>query len=128
MNSPTNMPIAPHAHVKHTKAWRKCEPFDLDATARLISSHNPWRPGARAWNLFEQVLRPKPVSTVKQIVADAEAIGYRRKDVERHLRWLYTWGDFLEISGQRYFPVQEEPLLAKPAILRRSQGRKAKRS
>jgi hypothetical protein len=28
-------------------------------------------------------------------------------DVMSHLRWLYTWGDFLEINGQRYFPKQE---------------------
>jgi hypothetical protein len=103
-----NMPIAPSAVVKHKIAWRKCKNFDMDATVHVISSHNPWRPGSRAWKLFELVLRVKPVTTIRDIITDAMAAGYADDtDVMSHLRWLYTWGDFLEINGQRYFPKQE---------------------
>lgn len=107
MNAPTNMPIAPSATVRHKIAWRKCKNFDLDATVVLISSHNPWRPGSRAWDLFELVLRKKPMTTVGGILEDANAIGYYREDTMSHLKWLYTWGDFIEVNGQRYFPKQE---------------------
>jgi hypothetical protein len=109
MNSvPMNMPIAPSAVVQHKKAWRKCQNFPLNASVVLISSHNPWRPGARAWDLFEYVLRKKPMSTVQEILDDAKAIGYQETDVKSFLRWLYTWGDFIEVNGQRYFPKQEQ--------------------
>jgi hypothetical protein len=115
MTTPTNMPIAPYAHVKHKLAWRKCPNFPMDATVVLISSHNPWRPGARAWNLFEHVLRKKPTTTVQEILNDAMAIGYFDTDVKSFLRWLYTWGDFIEVNGQRYFPKQEMPVAEAPA-------------
>lgn len=107
VSAPTNMPIAPYSHVKHKIAWRKCPNFPLDAKVELISSHNPWRPGARAWNLFEHVLRKKPITTVQGILEDAGAIGYWETDVKSFLRWLYTWGDFIEVNGQRHFPKQE---------------------
>lgn len=108
MNAPTNMPIAPYAHVKHKIAWRKCPDFPMEATVVVISSHNPWRPGCRAWNLFELVLRKKPITTIKEILEDARAAGYAEDtDVKSYLRWLYTWGDFIEIDGKRYFPKQE---------------------
>jgi hypothetical protein len=55
------------------------------------------------------VLRIRPTTTVGQILKDAVAIGYNRYNVMSHLRWLYTWGDFLEIDGQRYFPEVKQP-------------------
>jgi hypothetical protein len=102
-----NMPIAPSATIKHKIAWRRCKNFPLTATVHVISSHNPWRPNSRAWNLFEHVLRVKPITTIGEIMADATAIGYYESDVMQHLRWLYTWGDFIEVNGQRHFPKQE---------------------
>jgi hypothetical protein len=65
----------------------------------------------------------KTTTTIAGILEDAEAIGYYRADVMRHLRWLYTWGDFIEINGVRYFP--KEPELDPVAPHER---RKAKRS
>jgi hypothetical protein len=106
MNAPTNMPIAPYAHTKHVDAWKRQPDFDLNAKVRVISTHNPFRPGARAWRLFEEVLRPKPKTTIRQILDDAEAIGYFRNEVKSHLRWLYTWGDFMEVNGERFFPKE----------------------
>jgi hypothetical protein len=108
MSYPTNMPIAPSATVRHATAFRRCKPFDLSASVRVISTHNPWRPNSRAYNLFEQVLRVKTTTTIAGILEDAEAIGYYRADVMRHLRWLYTWGDFIENNGVRYFPKEPE--------------------
>lgn len=111
-NVPRNMPIAPSATVRHVIAWKKQKNFDLSDSVRVISTHNPWRPNALGWNLFEQVLRVKASTTIGQIIEDAEAIGYDRFDTMRHLRWLYTWGDFIEINGKRYFPeVEEEPVV-----------------
>lgn len=122
MNAPTNMPIAPSATVRHVVAFRRCKPFDPRSSVRVISTHNPWRPNSRAWNLFEQVLRVKTNTTIGGILEDAEAIGYYRADVMRHLRWLFTWGDFIEIDGMRYFPKEPEAITPAP------QRRKAKRS
>lgn len=104
-----NMPIAPSATIKHKKAWRACKNFPLNATVVLISAHNPFRPNAQGYNLFELVLRKnlmKP-TTVQEIINDAQVIGYDETAVKSKLRWLYTWGDFLEINGQRHFPTQE---------------------
>jgi hypothetical protein len=106
--SELNMPIAPSATVRHKVAFRRCKDFSNNDTVVLISSHNPWRPKSTAWDLFEFVLRVKPISTVGEILADARAIGYYDSGTMQHLRWLYTWGDFIEINGQRHFP--KEPL------------------
>jgi hypothetical protein len=102
-----NMPIAPSATVRHKVAFRRCRNFPGNATVHVISTHNPWRPKSRAWNLFEFVLRKKTITTIQEILDDASAIGYYETDTMQHLRWLYTWGDFLEIDGQRHFPKQE---------------------
>lgn len=107
MNKPMNMPIAPSAKIKHKRAFRLCKSFNENDKVRLLSTHNPWRPNAHGNNLFEYVLRVKPETTIGQILDDAEAIGYYRTDVMKFIRWLYTWGDFLEINGQRYFPEVE---------------------
>lgn len=99
-----NMPIAPSATVKHVEAFRRCKNFDPSWSVHVISTHNPWRPTALGWNLFEHVLRKKTVTTIGQILEDAAAIGYDPHNTMRHLRWLYTWGDFLVINNKRYFP------------------------
>jgi hypothetical protein len=65
----------------------------------------------------------KTTTTIGGILEDAEAIGYYRADVMRHLRWLFTWGDFIEINGERYFPKEQEPDPVAP-----HERRKSKRS
>lgn len=115
MTIPTNMPIAPSATVRHVEAFKRCPPFDTNATVRVLSTHNPWRPNAFGRNFFEAAIRGKGTTTVEQIYRDAEAIGYFRTDVARLLRWLYTWGDFVEIDGKRHFPehvIPTAPLVA----------------
>lgn len=112
-----NMPIAPHAEIRHVDAFRRCPNFHLEAPARVISSHNPWRRGSRAWSLFEHVLRKKTDWTVGEIIAEAQAIGYNPYNVMSHLRWLYTWGDFIEIDGNRYFPEVKPPPPPEPEPL-----------
>lgn len=106
--TPQNMPIAPSATVRHVDAFKRQKPFELSWTVRVLSTHNPWRPSSHGFNLFEQVLRVRTETTIAQILQDAEAVGYYRSDVMRFLRWLYTWGDFLEINGQQYFPAKTE--------------------
>jgi hypothetical protein len=113
--SPQNMPIAPSASVKHTIAFKRCGSFDHAWKVRVISTHNPWRPGSHGFDLFEKVLRVKNNTTIGQIIEEAQVIGYHPSDIMRHLRWLYTWGDFLEINGKRYFPeVTKEEILIAP--------------
>jgi hypothetical protein len=122
--SPTNMPIAPSATVKHVTAWKACKSFPYDATVRVISTHNPWRPTALGWNLFEHVLRKKTTTTIGQIIKDAHEIGYDPYNTMQHLRWLYTWGDFIEINGQRYFPSEKQPVEeAKPVVAKKKKER-----
>jgi hypothetical protein len=133
-----NMPIAPHAEIRHVDAFRRCENFSLESPVRVISTHNPWRRGARAWDLFELVLRKKTTSTIGEIIEDAVAIGYNRYNVMSHLRWLYTWGDFIEIDGQRYFPEvklvpEPEPVLepveeVRPVVIAEKKKSVAKRT
>jgi hypothetical protein len=108
------MPIAPSATLKHTIAFRQCKAFPMDAKVEVISTHNPWRRNAISWNLFEKVLRQKTHWTVEEILSEAEKIGYFRSDAARHLRWLYTWGDFIEVNGQRHFPKEPEVEEKKP--------------
>ena len=127
MVGPNNMSIAPSATIKHKNAFRKCKPFPLDAKVKIISTHNPWRLDGYGYRFYEQVLRGKSSTTIGGILDDAHAIGFYKADVMRHLRWLYTWGDFLEINGERYFPAKEEEP-AKPKIAAASQPRKSKRS
>jgi hypothetical protein len=108
-----NMPIAPHASVKHTDAFKACKAFPREATVRVISTHNPWRPGSLGWPLFEAVLRKKTNWTVGEVIDDAVGIGYDAHVAMSNLRWLYTWGDFIEIDGKRYFPeIKEAPVEA----------------
>jgi hypothetical protein len=111
--SPQNMPIAPSATVKHVVAWKRCKPFPWTAKLQVISTHNPWRPSALGWNLFEHVLRKKTMTTVGQVIKDAQDIGYDPYNTMQHLRWLFTWGDFIEIDDKRYFPVEVPPVVAK---------------
>jgi hypothetical protein len=102
-----NMSIAPagKAFIKHVDAFRSCPPFSYGSKFQVISTHNPWRRKALGWNLFEYVLRKHPdETTVGQIIKDAKDIGYDPHNTMRHLRWLYTWGDFITIDGVRYFP------------------------
>jgi hypothetical protein len=124
-----NMPIAPSATIQHVEAFKKCQRFALDSKVKVISTHNPWRPNAHGFNLFEHVLRNITEATVGEVIEAAMAIGYDRNDAARKLRWLYTWGDFIEIDGVRYFPeIPSVPQQAIPSEPKRKQIRKAKRS
>ena len=104
-----NIPIAPSAPTKHKIAFRRCRRLESEDRVKLISDHNPWRTDGLGYHLFESVLRPRQNQemTVAEVQDIAERYQYPRPETERHLRWLYTWGDFLELNGMMFFRKSE---------------------
>ena len=87
----------------HIKAWREQPAFALEAKLNIIGG-NLWRPGTRAHEFYEQVLTQKP-ATVGDCIDKAEALAepFTAKQVQGHLRWLFTAnGAFLEVDGERF--------------------------
>jgi hypothetical protein len=90
--------------------------FSLEASLELISGSNPWRPGTPGSNFWSQVLSKNP-ATVAAAVAMGKDAGFKAREVQNHLRWLYTWGgSYVRIGGAVFVPpVQpEKPKAEKP--------------
>ena len=111
-----NIAVAPSATVAgiepeldaHRKAFRVQEDFPLDATTKMVSGTNPWRPRGLGWVFYETVLRHYPISTVGEILKIGMANGIDRFLAMQHLRWLFTWGgSYIEIGGRLYAPPPE---------------------
>jgi hypothetical protein len=85
-------------HVVH---WRAQTAFDLNATLQLTSAHNPWRPTAPGFAFYNAVLAPLGLSetTVGAVIESAGKAGYKAGVAQGHLRWLYTWGNYMLIGG-----------------------------
>jgi hypothetical protein len=85
-------------HVVH---WRAQTAFDLNATLQLTSAHNPWRPTAPGFAFYNAVLAPLGLSetTVGAVIESAAKAGYKAGVAQGHLRWLYTWGNYMLIGG-----------------------------
>jgi hypothetical protein len=72
----------------------------------------PETAGAR---LYDQVLAKKP-STIQKVIdaaAELKAQPFTAKQVQGHLRWMFT-ADELEVDGKSYTPKTKEPKAKAP--------------
>jgi hypothetical protein len=85
-------------HVVH---WRAQPAFDPASTLQLTSAHNPWRPNAPGYAFYAQVLAPLGLepTTVQAVLAAAHTAGFKPGVAQGHLRWLYTWGNYMLVNG-----------------------------
>lgn len=106
--APTTVAVAP-AHPEgqgkanaggHVKAWRNQPSFAVTAKLSLVSPVNPWRPGTPGHKFWPVLQEAK---TVQQAIDNAAKIGLTARQVQGHLRWLYTWGGaYLQVDGALY--------------------------
>ena len=93
--------------VTHTQAWRALKSFPTTATVNMLVNQPRWRPASRGADFWAKVLGPctefgtKP-TTVQALVEAADKVGLKAHRVHSMLRYLYTWGDQVEINGVRY--------------------------
>lgn len=99
----------------HYVAYKAQPKFDLESSIKLVSSVNPWRPGTPGHVFYSKVLAQNPGSVAKA-VALGETAGFKAREVQNHLRWLFTWGgSYVEIGGKLYAaPAQSSEVVAKP--------------
>ena len=90
--------------VQHTSAWRAHKAFPVSATIKMLVSVPRWRPGSRGADFHAKVLSQNP-ATVADAITLGKAVGIRAGQVQSFLRYLYTWGDQVEIGGVRYTAV-----------------------
>jgi hypothetical protein len=113
----------------HVQAWRAQKNFDPAASFELISATNPWR-AKRSAIFFDKVLAATPApTTIGQVLANAEKLGFKAGECQRHLRWLYTWGgSYIRIGGQVFTPppAGAAPAVATPKASRAKAPAKAK--
>jgi hypothetical protein len=90
--------------VQHTSAWRAHKPFPLTASIKMLVTVPRWRPGSRGADFHAKVLVQNP-ATVADAIALGAKVGIKAGQVQSFLRFLYTWGDQVEIGGQCYKSV-----------------------
>jgi hypothetical protein len=110
MNTQTqNTPVAPTVGAQgsrkpggHYQAYKAQPAFAPTATLRLISGSNPWRPNCPGYDFYVQVLSQSPATVQAAIDMAAKAkTPQKAAEVQKHLRWLYTWGgSYLEVDGK----------------------------
>lgn len=82
----------------HVIAWRACKHFPLNAKLEILSPVNPWRDNSPGGAFYAKVLTARPAT-----IADAIHLsGMKPGPAQGHLRWLYTWGDYIAINGARH--------------------------
>lgn len=114
------------SHGGHIQAYKAQASFAPTATLELISGTNPWRRNTLGHDFYVKVLGNAPKTVADALAIGAKA-GLKARDVQGHLRWLYTWGgSYIRIAGNVYSPpvapVSEPvaPKAEKPAKVRKS--------
>jgi hypothetical protein len=96
--------------ISHFRAWRLQKNFPLDAQIEMLVNVPRWSPGGQGHDFWHRALSKLPKGgTVAQAIALGKAIGLTAGEVQQHLRWLYTWGDQVQIGGHTYIPVVPAP-------------------
>jgi hypothetical protein len=98
------------AFISHTKAFAAQADFPVEAKIKV--GQDIWTPGTAGARLYSEVLCKNPVTVQKAIDLAAKLEPpFTAKQVQGHLRWLYTAGQ-LEVDGKSYV-VQAKPTKAK---------------
>lgn len=106
----------------HYNAYRATPVFAPTATLRLVSAVNPWRPMSPGHAFYTAVLANNP-ATVSDAIALGAKAGLKAREVQNHLRWLYTWGGaYLEVDGKLF--AAPAPVVAPKAVA--PKGKKSK--
>jgi hypothetical protein len=98
---------------QHHDDWKAQPDLAPTATIRLLTTDNIWaikgRAGknGRGYQFFVKVLAKGP-KTVQEAIDLGKKIGLTPGQVQEHLRWLYTWGPYMEIDGRLW---QRQPQL-----------------
>jgi hypothetical protein len=69
------------------------------ATLEYRSDRNPWSTNTGGHPFYALILAKRP-TTIGAALDLAAAAGWRRKQAYDHLRWLYTWGDYIAVDGE----------------------------
>lgn len=121
-------PVAPTVGAQGTSTpgghyvqYKAQSAFAPTATIELISGSNPWRPNTPGFFLWVQVLSQSGCNTVAKAIELAAKAKNPQKasEVQKHLRWLYTWGgSYLRVNGAVFVPPPAAPKA--PAKARKS--------
>jgi hypothetical protein len=107
--------------VTHTEAWRATKNFPVTASVNMLVNKPRWQAHSRGSDFWEKVLGPctefgtKP-TTVQALIDAAAKVGLKAHRVHSMLRYLYTWGDQVEIAGKRYVAVVEVKTPKQPKV------------
>ena len=75
----------------HMEAWKRNEPFPLEARVQVLITANPWRPDSDGHFFFNEVLSRKPTpKTVHEVIERGKAFGFSAAQTNRHLRFVYA--------------------------------------
>ena len=107
MSTPTmSVPSAPTVGAQgtstpggHYVAYKACPAFALTDTLELTDGANHWRPNTPGAKFFEVAL--SKAKTVAQAIELAGKAGIKASEVQKHLRWYFTWG-YLRVNGSAY--------------------------
>jgi hypothetical protein len=96
----------------HLKAARACPTWSRDTLVTILCNENPWKPrknskyGHQFGNAMLETFPVGTTTSMGQLMAlEAKHLGpYKSQD---HIKWLYTWGQFIAINGKigRHFSV-----------------------
>ena len=88
--------VSPHWLAAQAQA-----PFAPTASLRILSPENPWRPNSDGHRFYSALLAADLTNATIQTAIDIGAPLGLRYSVQDHLRWLFTWGPYIEIDGKR---------------------------
>ena len=93
-------------YISHANAFKAQADFSVEAKIKV--GQDIWTEGTLGARLYELVLSKNP-ATVQKAIDKAAALDppFTAKQVQGHLRWIYTAGE-LEVDGKRYI-VQAKP-------------------
>jgi hypothetical protein len=69
------------------------------ATLEYLSDRNPWNMNTGGHPFYALILEKRP-TTIGGALDLSVAAGWKKKQAYDHLRWLYTWGDYIAIDGK----------------------------
>jgi hypothetical protein len=97
--------------ISHTSAFKAQSDFAPESKIKVGS--DIWTPETAGARLYAEVLSKKP-STVQKAIDLAAALdpAFTVKQVQGHLRWLYTAGQ-LTVDDKTYIVPAKEPKVAK---------------
>lgn len=106
------MANATNGKSAHHNRYVACGRFATTATLAFGGGpngqpHNPWGENSHGHRFYAKVLAQSPATVQAAIALANTALGLKPRQVQDHLRWLYTWHPYtyLAINGQHCNPT-----------------------